>query len=197
MWNRPVIAPQTAARVAAGLVGLGGLLLSQATGATVLDFENIACARTQPICNVGTSYSARGYTLRYTPAPDDEHPIGFHAIGRLWAPNVGGSIAMLANSCNASTSLTADSGKPFSLLALDLAEANADSPSVVEFVGTKSDGSQVRMTANLDGKPGWQRVVLPSVFYNLVSLTWVQGDCVNNKSHMFDNLLVMPGIAPR
>lgn len=179
------------------VIGLIGLMGSQSACATVLDFENIVCARTQPICNVGTRYAAKGYSLSYTPAADDERPIGFHAIGKLWAPNVGGSIAMLANTCNAATTLTADSGKPFSMLALDLAEANADSPSVVDFVGTKSDGTQVRMTATLDGKPGWQRVVLPSVFYNLVSLTWVQGDCINNKSHMFDNILVMPGIAPR
>lgn len=177
------------------LIGLAGGV--QAAQAVVLDFEDLSCARTQPICNVGTVYANKGYTLRYAPAPDDEHPVGFHAIGRLWAPNVAGSTAMLANSCNASTTLSAQSGKPFSVLALDLAEANADAPASVDFIGTKTDGTPVRMTALLDGKPGWQRVVFPSAFYNLKTLTWVQGDCQGNKSHMFDNILVMPGIAPR
>lgn len=183
-----------ALQVFAALAGLAGMQLAQAV---VLDFEDLTCARTQPICNVGSVYASKGYTLRYAPAPDDERPVGFHAIGKLWAPNVGGSTAMLANSCNASTTLTAQSGKPFSVLALDLAEANADAPATVEFIGTKTDGTQVRMNAPLDGKPGWQRVVFPSAFYNLKTLTWVQGDCISNKSHMFDNILVMPGIAPR
>jgi hypothetical protein len=177
-----------ALQVFAALAGLAGMQLAQAV---VLDFEDLTCARTQPICNVGSVYASKGYTLRYAPAPDDERPVGFHAIGKLWAPNVGGSTAMLANSCNASTTLTA------SVLALDLAEANADAPATVEFIGTKTDGTQVRMNAPLDGKPGWQRVVFPSAFYNLKTLTWVQGDCISNKSHMFDNILVMPGIAPR
>ena len=53
------------------------------------------------------------------------------------------------------------------------------------------------MAVNLDGKPGWQRVMLPATFYNMMSLQWVQGDCVDNKSHMFDNILVMPGISAR
>lgn len=179
------------------LAALACLACAQAAQAVVLDFEDLSCAWTQPICNVGSAYSSKGYTLRYAPAADDDHPVGFHAIGKLWAPNVGGSTAMLANSCNASTTLSAQSGKPFSVLALDLAEANADAPATVEFIGTKTDGTPVRMNALLDGKPGWQRVVFPSAFYNLKTLTWVQGDCVNNKSHMFDNILVMPGIAPR
>lgn len=183
-----------AVHVLALLAGLAGV---QAAQAVVLDFEDLSCARNQSTCRVGGVYVSKGYILRYVAAQDDDHPVGFQAIGKLWAPDAGGSTAMLANSCNASTVLTAQSGKPFSVLALDLAEANADTPVTVEFIGTKSDGSQVRMTAPLDGKPGWQRVVFPSAFYNLQTLTWLQGDCVSNKSHMFDNILVMPGIAPR
>ena len=165
--------------------------------AAVLDFEDMVCARSQPICNVGEVYRAKGYVLSYAPAPDDEHPIGFHVVGRQWAPNVGGSIAMLANSCNAITTLASQAGKPFSVLTMDLAEANADSPSRVTFTGLKTDGTTVRLAVNLDGRPGWQRIVLPGTFYNLISLQWVQGDCVDNKSHMFDNILVMPGISTR
>ncbi|MBI2731789.1 MAG: hypothetical protein HYX44_00250 [Aquabacterium sp.] len=179
------------------LVVLASLTGAQAAQAVVLDFEDLICARTQPTCHVGSVYASKGYTLRYAAAPDDDHPVGFQAIGKLWTPDAGGSTAMLANSCNASTVLTAQSGKPFSVLALDLAEANADAPVTVEFIGTKTDGTQVRMNAPLDGKPGWQRVVFPSAFYNLKTLTWLQGDCISNKSHMFDNILVMPGIAPR
>lgn len=165
--------------------------------AAVLDFEDKVCARNQPICNVGDVYRAKGYVLSYAPAPDDEHPVGLHVVGRQWAPNAGGSIAMLANSCNATTTLASQTGKPFSVLTMDLAEANADSPARVTFTGLKTDGTTVRLAVNLDGKPGWQRIVLPGTFYNLISLQWVQGDCVDNKSHMFDNILVMPGISAR
>lgn len=179
------------------VLGLMALTSAVAAQATVLDFESWRCARSQPVCHVGNSYLAQGYTLSYTPAPEDEHPVGLQVVGRLWAPNAGGSVAMLANSCRAVTTLRADGGRPFSLLTMDLAEANGDAPATVAFTGRKSDGTQVSWRLTLDGRPGWQRIVLPSRLYNLVALSWEQGDCVDNKSHMFDNLLVMPGVAPR
>lgn len=177
-------------------LALSALLGTQAAQATVLDFEDIACARTQALCGAGENYSAKGYTLRYAPAPDDAYAAGFHAVGRAWPHNVGGSTALLANGCNATTTMTADSGKTFSVMALDLAEANGDNPASVDFIGHKMDGTQVRMNVKLDGKVGWQRVVFPSTFYNLTSLVWVQGDCVSNKPQMVDNIFVQRGITP-
>lgn len=178
-------------------MSLGLIACAPLAHAAVLDFEDLVCAKNQSICNVGEVYRAKGHVLSYAPAPEDEHPVGFHVVGRQWAPNGGGSIAMLANSCNATTTLASQTGKPFSVLTMDLAEANADSPARVTFTGLKTDGTTVRLAVNLDGKPGWQRIVLPGTFYNLMSLQWVQGDCIDNKSHMFDNILVMPGISAR
>jgi len=183
--------------LAQAFLALCTLATSQLAQAVVLDFEDMACARTQPVCDAGQHYASKGYALSYTPDPDDGQPLGFHVVGRLWAPNGGGSIAMLANSCGATTTLMARQGKPFSVLTMDLAEANGDSPSSVAFTGIKTDGTPVRWSLSLDGRPGWQRVVLPSAFYNLKSLSWLQGDCLNNKSHMFDNILVVPGVSAK
>lgn len=156
----------------------------------VLDFQNLACAKTQELCGAGDTYKAAGFTLQYAPAVGEPYPVGFLAVGKLWRFNVKGSIALVANSCSATTTLTNNKGVNFSLLSIDLAEENGDSPSSVTFVGTKSDGSQVSTSVNLDGKVGWQRVQLPQTFTKVKSVTWTQGDCIDTKLHMFDNILV-------
>ena len=156
----------------------------------VLDFQNLTCAKTQELCGAGDTYTASGFTLQYAPAADEPYPVGFTAVGKLWRFNVKGSISLEANSCSATTTLTSTKGVNFSLLSIDLAEVNGDSPSSLTFIGTKSDGSQVTKSVKLDGKVGWQRVQLPRTFTNVNSVTWAQGDCIINKPHMFDNILV-------
>ncbi|TAK93578.1 MAG: hypothetical protein EPO09_12200 [Aquabacterium sp.] len=155
-----------------------------------LDFQDMTCAKTQALCGAAQTYSAKGFTLQYAPAAGEQYPVGLTAVGKSWQYNVNGSIALTANSCSATTTLTNNKGAAFAMFAIDLAEMNGDSPSSVTFVGTKVDGSKVTKSVQLDGKAGWQRVVMPSAFSSLKSVTWTQGDCSTNKPHMFDNIVV-------
>lgn len=163
---------------------------SQAHALAVLDFQDLSCAQTQELCGAGDTYGAKGFTLRYAPAAGEPYPVGFSAVGKLWRFNVNGSIAMEANSCSATTTLSNNKGATFSLLSIDLAEANGDSPSSVSFVAIKADGTRITKVVKLDGKVGWQRVSLPATFTKLKAVTWSQGDCVGNMPSMFDNVLV-------
>lgn len=156
----------------------------------LIDFHGLTCAKTQELCGAGVAYVTRGFSLQYAPAADEQYPTGFYAVGKSWRYNVDGSIALVANSCGATTTLTSNKGASFAMFTIDLAEVNGDSPSSVTFVGTKVDGSTVSKTVQLDGKAGWRRVLMPSAFASLKSVTWTQGDCVTNKPHMFDNILV-------
>lgn len=156
---------------------------------TVLGFQDLTCAKTQELCGAGDVYSARGFTLQYAPAEGEPYPVGFTAVGKTWRYNVKGSIGLLADSCGATVTMTSTKGVPFAMFMIDLAESNGDSPVGVTFVGIKTDGASVQKSVQLDGKPGWQRVLMPPSFTSLNSVTWTQGDCVDNKPHMFDNIV--------
>lgn len=160
--------------------------------AVVLDFEDIGCARKEAQCELGDQYMARGFALRYTPAVDEPMAAGLVGVTPNWKHNRKGSTALMIRSCEAQATLMANDNAPFDVQSIDLAEVNGTGPAAVEFVGQKEDGTEVRQTFKLDGKPGWQKFSFDAGFRRLSALQWAQGDCINVQAHMVDNLSLVP-----
>ncbi|MEY4765869.1 MAG: hypothetical protein RI907_2542 [Pseudomonadota bacterium] len=176
---------------------VGGLLASGAQAGTVtLDFEDLTCARSQAQCEVGDQYTARGFALRYSPAEDEPLAAGLVGVGTAWKANRKGSLALSIRSCDTQVSLMANDNQPFSLLSIDLAEMTGEGPTAVTFRGLKEDGSEVRQTFKLGPKPGWQRYTFDAGFRGLNSVQWAQGDCLNQRPHMVDNLVLASSVKP-
>ncbi|RZI85665.1 MAG: hypothetical protein EOP38_04160 [Rubrivivax sp.] len=178
------------ARFAALALSLTVLMPAAHARVNVINFEDIECARTNELCGAASPYEAKGLTLSYTRSPSDPYYTDLQAVGKSWRFNVKGSIAMNGTGPLSTLTLAANDQQAFSAYAIDLAELNGDGPATVVFLGVQADGSQVRHTVKLDGKPGWQRVHFPLRFSKIVSLSWQQGDVVNIAPHMFDNIVV-------
>jgi hypothetical protein len=172
--------------VVAGLMGLAAPGVRAQTG--MLDFEDIACARKSPQCELGDQYVARGFALRHTPAVDEPLAAGLVGIGTGWKANRKGSTALMIRSCEAQATLMANDNALFDAHSIELAEVNGQGPSAVEFVGQKGDGTEVRQSFKLDGKAGWQKFSFGAGFRGLSALQWSQGDCINVQPHMIDQL---------
>lgn len=173
-------------QIAAVCTAVIGLTTSPAL-AVVIDFEDLPHA--DELTGAGTVYSAKGFTLTYTPAEGEPFPVGFTTIGPKWQFN-GRSAAFAANSCTATTTLTSDDYNPLTLKSIDLAALNGDYDVSVDFTGMKVDGTTVQETFQLVGKKIWKKYHLPREFQNLQSVTWTQGDCIVTPPHMFDNINV-------
>ncbi len=154
---------------------------------TLLNFEELP--NDYELQGVGDVVFTQGYTLHYTPAADEPYPVGFHSVGAQWPYN-GRSTALLANSCSAVTTLTSQLNNPIRLMSIDLAALNGDDAVSVSFEAVTMDGDVVRHEAILDGRKTWQTVRLPPSFKRLQLVRWIQGDCMNNPPHMFDNIRV-------
>lgn len=170
--------------IAALFVAIIGFTCSPAL-AVVIDFEDLPHA--DELQGAGNSYTSNGFTLTYAPAVNEPYPVGFTTVGPSWQYNRR-SAAFTANSCSATTTLTSDTSRPFSLESIDLAALNGDKGIVVEFVGTTVDGTTVKETFHLVGKNVWKKYQLPGEFRNLISVLWTQGDCIVVPPHMFDNI---------
>ncbi len=157
--------------------------------AAVLTFEELP--HEYELQGVGNTVFSKGFVLQYAPAPDEPYPVGFTSVGQMWRFN-GRSTALTANSCSATTTLTAQDNNPITLVSLDLAELNRDSDVSVSFEGLTSEGQLVRKSVNLRDRRIWQTVLFPPSFHRLQYLRWWQGDCINNQPHMFDNIRVYP-----
>lgn len=164
-------------------------LVSSTTFAAVLTFEDLP--HEQELQGAGDTVISEGYTLIYTPAPEEPYPVGFTSVGSIWRFN-GRSTALLANSCSADTKLTSNDNEPLTLTSIDLDELNGDDSGTVTFTGITVDDTYVQKTVRLNGKASWQRFHFSSAFSNLKSVSWTQGDCIINPPHMFDNIHVMP-----
>jgi hypothetical protein len=159
-----------------------------ASGPVLLDFEDAACPQAQAQCDVGDAYLSKGFALRVAPNVDEPDAKGLVSVGKAWRFNLRGSQAMSLSSCGGSVTLMANDNSLFDAVALGLAEMNGQGATVVAFAAAHEDGSVAAYTAKLDGKAGWQRVVLPASFKRLTALSWQQGDCVSNPAHMFDQI---------
>jgi hypothetical protein len=167
-----------------------------ATGAgaqtVVLDFEDLSCARKATSCEVGDQYVARGFALRHTPAVDEPMATGLLGVGPGTKANRKGSSALMIRSCEAQATLMSNDNALFDAQSIDLAEASGEGPVVVAFVGQRDDGSEVRQSFKLDGKPGWQKFTFGADFRRLSALQWAQADCINVQPHMVDNISLLP-----
>lgn len=155
--------------------------------ADVITFEDLP--HEYELQGVGDDVFTSGYRFNYMAAPDEPYPVGFHSVGSMWAYN-GRSTALLANSCSAVTTLTADDNNPLTIDSIDLAPVNGDKESTVTFEGVRTDGSVVSRAFRMRGGPGWRTFIFPTTFANLQSVKWTQGDCIVNYPHMFDNVVV-------
>lgn len=163
--------------------------VSLGANAVVIDFEEFA--EPQELWGAGKTVSSKGFTFVYTPAPGEPYPVGFHFVGTSWRYNVGGSIALLANSCSALTVLQSDTNTPFSLTAIELGEVNGPGQVAnVVFEATTASGQIVSHAVNVDGQAGVQRINFPQYFSNLKSVKWLQGDCYINPVHQIDNVII-------
>lgn len=142
----------------------------------------------QEMQGIGNDIFLKGYRLAYVAAPGEPYPVGFTAVDKSWRFN-GRSVAIVANSCGATTTLTRDDNNPFSAEAIDLAPLNGDEKVRVRFRGVTPEGQQVEHVVS-NKAARWRTVDFPREFESLNSLTWWQGDCVANPPHMFDNIRV-------
>lgn len=161
------------------------------TNTVVLSFEELP--HDAELQGAEDTVTTNGYTLEYTPAPNEPYPVGFTTIGPSWRFN-DRSTALTANSCSAETKLTSDDNQPFKLLSIDLDETNGDNGGLVTFIGITATPYHQRVTetVRLNGTPDWQTFNLPATFTNLISVSWTQGDCIDNPPHMFDNIRLKP-----
>ncbi|MBK6742919.1 MAG: hypothetical protein IPG66_08045 [Hydrogenophilales bacterium] len=158
--------------------------------AAVLVFDNLAIIQhAEELQGIGNEIDDKGYHLAYAAAPDEEYPVGFHAVGQKWPYN-GKSIAVLANNCSANTTLTRHDNSVFSVKSIDLAAVNDDQSYYVSFIGITTEGTTTHLDVYLDNGAKWKRIVFPATFRNLKSLSWMQGDCTENPPHMFDNIFL-------
>jgi hypothetical protein len=164
----------------------------------LLHFEDVLYARewrqTYETWGIDREIYSQGYVLRYAPAANEPYPTGFHAMGPLWRFNHRNTIAINANSCSASVTLTAGDNNPFNLLSMDLQELNGveSVPVKVSFTGVTADQETVRHSVVLNKSAAWQTVIFPRTFRRLQNVVWEQGDCITNFPHMFDNILLVP-----
>lgn len=156
---------------------------------TVVDFEEFP--HDGEMQGAGDLLITQGFVLRYSPAAGEPYPVGFTTVGPSWRYN-GRSAAMIANSCGAQVEMTAIDNNPFDLQAIALAPVNGDGPVSIRFVGTDVNGQQRDVRIELDVARGWQMVRFPGFFNRLSRVVWYQGDCLQNKPHMFDDIVVRP-----
>jgi len=173
--------------------GIGTILASLSIGtsvqAAVLTFEDLA--HEEELQGVGDVLFSNGFVLQYAPAPGEPYPVGFFSVGSIWQFNAR-STALAANSCSSTTTLTSEDNNPITLVSIDLAELNGDKNVSVSFEGVTSEGTVVRKNVKLKDRRTWQTVKFPDSFRNLQFVRWIQGDCINNPPHMFDNIRVYP-----
>ena len=155
----------------------------------IIDFEEFP--HEYELQGMETTVNSKGYSLSYTPASDEPYPTSLYIVGPSWRYN-GRSSAMITNSCSATVKLTSYTNSPMTALSIDLDELNGDTSGSVTFIGITMDDTFIKKTVRLNGKPAWQRFYFPSIFRNLKSLSWDQGDCINNFPHMYDNIHVVP-----
>ncbi len=145
---------------------------------TTMDFETIA-PHTEEII-VGPSFSESGFTVTKTTGLDFRSP-GTNSFNHT------GSTSLIDPTVNGVTTLTADNGKSFDLVSIDLGELNLNAPTDVPFTGNLAGGGTVSQTITLDGTgfpTGVETFTFDSSFKDLESVSWVQV----SPHHQFDNL---------
>lgn len=159
--------------------------------AALLTFDDLPLVQHQyelgGISDVNSDLFNKGFRLVYTPAEGEPYPTGLFAVGPKWRFN-SRSVAATINSCLGVLTITTEDNNPFGIEWIDLATLNGDPSASVTFFGTTPDGRVVTHSAVAGPALQWSRHRFPASFARLQSLTWRQGDCLDNKPHMFDNV---------
>ena len=154
------------------------IIASGSTHAVTIDFESLIPYETV------SGYSQDGYII------STNHPNGFRNIGPSTSLNYTGSSTLTPIQTGSTTSLTRINSETFDLNSIDLAELldspAGNSPTSVVFTGIYQGGGSASYTANLDLNFGLETFDFGSLFHNVVSVSWKQG----NPFHQFDNIVI-------
>ncbi len=140
---------------------------------------------------------ASGYQFLYAPAPGEPYPVGLQIVGPTYLYNKNGSAAVNPDTCAASVTLNRPDGLPFALKRISLSSLNGDLPVSVTFTGTTTGNEQVVHTVKIRHGDQWERFHFPDTFAHLSQVVWYQGDCVVNRPHMFDDVVLVREKAAR
>ena len=166
-----------------------GLVTTSLTApSVVIDFETRAHDGT--VVFTGDPYNEDGFTLNNISTEGSD----FFVVGS-GDPRHFGSASFGNSFPGDATQLMREGGgefKTFDMLSIDLAENELPGQPNVTFFGIRSAGlPPVQQTFTLDGIAGGETFVFnPSLFSNLISVTWDQGDSAS--AHIFDNIVVEP-----
>ncbi|HUU34317.1 MAG TPA: hypothetical protein VMW48_09650, partial [Vicinamibacterales bacterium] len=150
-------------------------------GGTVIDFEVLRHDDAE-IVEHGFQYIEDGFVL------DNLSANPFATFGTLES-RFSGSTALLNDTVNGVTRLTALGGSAFDLVSIDLTELNGSNVANVTFTGYLAGGGTVSQTFTLDGVAFYPETFVFTGFGNLASVEWTQED----PFHQFDNITIGGG----
>ncbi|MFG0243267.1 MAG: PEP-CTERM sorting domain-containing protein [Phycisphaerales bacterium JB054] len=168
------------------IVAIAGLAFAGAANAQVImDFQDLESTGGS-FTDVGTSYSANGFTVRQ----GDGEPFTLKSAHTDNATFYQGSTMLFNDTVDGVITLTQDNGNPFSMASIDIAGlfVGSGSPSFT-FTGNLNGGGQV--FANYAGGNAPQTFDFTGLgFTNLDSLSWTQSS--QTAFHQFDNITIVP-----
>jgi hypothetical protein len=147
----------------------------------VIDFESLRIDGAS-LTDVGSSYIEDNFTI--SKAIQDGYNLNSINSGDYrW----NGSTSLFNNTINGTITLTQNGGGTFSLNSIDLDWLNGSGYGAVpvNFIGTKSDNSNINAHFDLDAANGFQTFNFTE-FTDLISVSWIQ----ESAYHQFDNIVV-------
>ena len=145
----------------------------------VIDFESLRIDGAS-LTDVGSSYIEDDFTISKA-IQDGINLYSINSGDYRW----NGSTSLLNNTPNGTITLTQNGGGTFSLNSIDLDSLNGSYQVSVNFVGTKSDNSNIYAHFDSDSTKGFQTFNFTE-FTDLISVSWVQ----EPSYHQFDNIVV-------
>ena len=152
-------------------------------GVQVIDFQGLA-HNDDTLVDHGFSYDEDGFNIRQ----DSGNPFGFFTFGTQEA-RYPGSTALFNNTVDGEIELRDTRNRPFSLLAMDVANLNNNGPMSVTFVGWLRGQVVATQTYTTNGSTNvLEGVVFSEDFRKVDLVTWTQV----SPFHQFDNIRVAP-----
>jgi len=171
------------------IVAIAGLAFAGAANAQVImDFQDLESTGGS-FTDVGTSYSANGYTI----TQGANEPFTLKSAHTDNGTFYQGSTMLFNDTVDGLITLTQDNGNPFSMASIDIAAlfVNGGNP-VFTFTGNLNGGGQVFANfAGSNGGNGPETFDFTGLgFTNLDSLQWTQSS--QSAFHQFDNITIVP-----
>ncbi len=168
-------------------------LTGAAQAQTTLDFEALPNPNNGITNSQGSFVSENGFTVADMPTGNGLRSV---APDGGFGLNYTGSVALFNFAEGGITTLTQNSGGPFNLNRIDLAnylvQALIAGGDTVNFTGHVRGGGTVTQSFTLAASDALQTFAFNASFTNLTSVTFVQDDIGNQ----FDNIVVTPVPAP-